>query len=105
MGSQISYFTTQAVTLITCALLTYFTLVVCQPAQKQAESFPCGAKNLMCERWGYVACLYRDEEYLCLPCSHEYLRTLCGTKEEIQGCNRFCLGRRFPFVHIVPGNI
>ncbi|XP_045214341.2 uncharacterized protein LOC123564670 [Mercenaria mercenaria] len=65
-------------------------LVHSQPLHLPAERFPCGSSNLTCQRWGYTACVKPDGEYYCLPCDHEYLRTLCGTKEEVQGCNLYC---------------
>lgn len=98
MGSHFSDLTTRTMSLITMALLICFTTVLCQPLRMQAESFPCGSKNVMCERWGYDACLLRDGEHMCLPCSHEYLRSLCGTKEEVHGCNLFCLGQCILFI-------
>ncbi|XP_053386736.1 uncharacterized protein LOC123563294 [Mercenaria mercenaria] len=63
-----------------------------QPLQLTAESFPCGpvSLNVICERWGYDTCISDNDEFYCLPCSHEYLTTLCGTHEEIQGCNLYC---------------
>ncbi|XP_045214338.2 uncharacterized protein LOC123564669 [Mercenaria mercenaria] len=75
------------VVFIFIASLSY---VYCQPLHLPPERFQCGSSNLTCERWGYTACVRPDGEFYCLPCGHEYLRTLCGTKEEVQGCNLYC---------------
>ncbi|XP_053386717.1 uncharacterized protein LOC123563289 isoform X2 [Mercenaria mercenaria] len=76
--------------LVIFTVLVSLSLASSQALHLPAERFPCGVSGLTCERWGYTACVNPDGEFYCLSCDNEYLRTLCGTKEEAQGCNLYC---------------
>ncbi|XP_060593044.1 uncharacterized protein LOC132747626 [Ruditapes philippinarum] len=77
----------------TFLVIISFSSVNCQSLDLPAERFLCGPLNLTCYRWGYTACFNPDGEYYCLPCDQEYVSKLCGTKDQLQGCNLYCTAK------------
>ncbi|XP_060593033.1 uncharacterized protein LOC132747623 [Ruditapes philippinarum] len=88
----VSLLPTQRYPLHIFLLMIFAISVSSQPLYLPAETFKCGPDvlNLSCERWGYDACITDGGDSYCMPCNVEYLASLCGTPEEITGCNLYC---------------
>lgn len=69
-------------------ILSLFDVTDGQRLDKEAEGFSCGTDY--CVRWGYDACVNSSTPPYCLPCNQDQIRDLCGTKNELQGCNLYC---------------
>lgn len=72
-------------------VLSFFVVTDGQRLDKEAEGFSCGTDY--CVRWGYDACVNSSTPPYCFPCNQDQIRDLCGTKNELQGCNLYCAGK------------